>query len=75
MRDLLVARTPVVFQRDLYAVAALAGAALVVIGHRFAWPVAPTALGAASVCFAVRVVAIWRGWSLPIARSNDDGEQ
>jgi len=73
MRDLLVARTPVVFERDLYAVAALAGAALVVVGHWFAWPVVPTALAAAGVCFAVRVLAIWRGWSLPVARSNDEG--
>jgi uncharacterized membrane protein YeiH len=75
MRDLLVARTPVVFERDLYAVAALAGAALVVVGHRFAWPVVPTALAAAGVCFAVRVLAIWRGWSLPLARSDDESHQ
>ena len=75
MRDLLVARTPVVFQRDLYAVAALAGAALVVVGHRITWPVVPTALGAATICFALRVLAILRGWSLPVARSDDESHQ
>lgn len=75
MRDLLVARTPAVFQRDLYAVAALAGAALVVVGHRLAWPVVPTALGAAGACFALRVLAIWRGWSLPVARPSDEGHE
>ncbi len=32
-RDLLVARTPVVLQAELYAVAALAGGGLVAIGH------------------------------------------
>ena len=32
-RDLLVARTPAVLQSDLYAVTALAGATLVVVGH------------------------------------------
>jgi uncharacterized membrane protein YeiH len=75
MRDLLVVRTPVVFQRDLYAVAALAGAALVVVGHQRAWPVVLTALGAAIVCFALRVLAIWRGWSLPVARSSDESQK
>src|SRR5690242_18892918 len=37
-RDLLVARTPVVLQSDLYALAALAGAAVVVVGHELNWP-------------------------------------
>ena len=32
-RDLLIARTPAVLKGDLYAVAALAAAALVVVGH------------------------------------------
>ncbi|MDQ2703303.1 MAG: TRIC cation channel family protein, partial [Pseudomonadota bacterium] len=34
-RDVLAMRVPVVLQSDLYAVAALAGAAVVVIAHRF----------------------------------------
>jgi uncharacterized membrane protein YeiH len=71
IRDLLVARTPVVFQRDLYAVAALASAVLVVVGYQLAWPAVPTALGAALVCFALRLVAIWRRWSLPVARFGE----
>jgi uncharacterized membrane protein YeiH len=72
MRDLLVARTPAVFQRDLYAVAALAGATLVVVGHRLAWSAVPTALGAAGLCFVLRVLAIWRSWSLPLAQPRDE---
>ena len=75
MRDLLVARTPAVLQRDLYAVAALAGSALVVVGQRLSWPAVPTAIGAASVCFALRLLAIWRGWGLPVARLSDEGKE
>jgi uncharacterized membrane protein YeiH len=67
-RDLFVVRTPAVLRRDLYAVAALAGASLVVIGQGLSWPVIPTAILAAAACFVLRVVAIWRGWSLPVAR-------
>ena len=70
VRDLLVARTPAVLQSDLYAVAALAGASLVVGGHLLRWPVVPTAIAAAALCFAIRLIAIRRGWNLPVARPD-----
>lgn len=71
-RDLLVAQTPAVLKGDLYAVAALATAALVVIGNLLAWPVVPTAVGAGLICLAIRVLAIRRGWGLPIARGGSE---
>ena len=70
-RDLLVARTPAVLQGDLYAVAALLGAGVVVVGHLLGWPVVPTAIGGAMACLALRLLAIRRGWSLPVARSDE----
>jgi uncharacterized membrane protein YeiH len=77
-RDLLVARTPVVLRSDLYALAALAGAALVVIGHELNFPVVPTAIAGAAVCFGLRLMAIRYGWNLPVARpigsSEEDGK-
>jgi uncharacterized membrane protein YeiH len=69
-RDLLVARTPTVLRRDLYAVAALVGAALVVTGRLLGWPAIPTAIAAAAACFAIRLVAIRRGWNLPVSRQE-----
>jgi len=66
-RDLLVASTPAVLKGDLYAVAALAAAAIVVIGHLLGWPVVPTAAGAGLLCLAIRLLAIRRGWGLPVA--------
>lgn len=70
VRDLLVARTPAVLQRDLYALAALAGAALVVAGQLLDWPPIPTAIAGAVVCFGLRLAAIRRGWNLPTAGSS-----
>ncbi len=67
MRDVLVKEIPVVLRADFYAVAALAGAAVVVAGHVFHWPPIPTAVAGASVCFFMRLTAIRRGWSLPVA--------
>lgn len=67
LRDLLVNEIPVVLRAELYAVAALSGATVVVAGHLLRWPSAPTAIAGAFVCFAMRCIAIRRGWSLPLA--------
>ena len=75
VRDLLVARTPPVLERGLYAVPALVGAVLVVFGHRLNWPVVPTAVTAAVVCFAIRLLAIRLGWNLPVAEAGSRSER
>ena len=66
-RDVLVAQVPSVLQRELYAVAALAGALVVVVGHALALPPAPMAVAGAMLCFALRWLAIRRGWRLPVS--------
>src|ERR1051325_5109842 len=53
MRDVLVSDIPVVLRSDLYAVAALAGAMVVVAGHVLDASAAAAAAGAA-VCFGIR---------------------
>jgi uncharacterized membrane protein YeiH len=74
VRDLLVNEVPTVLRREIYAVACLAGAAVVVLGDWLRLPPAPVAVTAALLCFGLRMVAIWRKWHLPIAeppsRSN-----
>lgn len=65
LRDLLVKEVPVVLHADLYAVAALGGAAVVVAGHVARWPPTATTIAGATLCFALRLIAIRRGWSLP----------
>jgi uncharacterized membrane protein YeiH len=67
VRDLLLSRVPVVFQSDIYALAALAGAAVVVCGHWLHWPEVPTAIGGAVLCFGLRILAMWFNWHLPSA--------
>lgn len=69
-RDVLLAEIPAVLRSDLYAVAALAGAAVVVGGHLLHFPIVITALAGGLVCFSLRVIAIRRGWRLPIANKG-----
>ncbi len=74
MRDLLLSRVPVVFQSDIYALAALAGAVVVVVGHWLQWPAVPTAIAGALLCFGLRILAMWFRWHLPSAH-HDRGDR
>ena len=73
LRDVLLAQVPTVLRSDLYAVAALAGAAVVVIGSLFGMAPVATATAGALLCFALRMMAIHHGWHLPRAKRPDDG--
>ena len=66
-RDVLLAQIPTVLRSELYAVAALMGATVVVLGDRFAIAPVVSAIAGAALCFALRVMAIRRGWHLPKA--------
>lgn len=66
MRDVLAHRAPTIFRSELYATPALAGATLAVLGSRWGWNVWLVALPAALLCFAWRVLAIWRDWRAPL---------
>lgn len=69
-RDILLAEIPAVLRSDLYAVAALAGAAIVVGGHMLNLPVIVTTVSGGLVCFGLRMMAIrWR-WHLPAANKG-----
>jgi uncharacterized membrane protein YeiH len=67
LRDVLVAQVPTVLRAELYAVAALAGAVVVVVGHVLNLPPTTMAIAGAGLCFGIRLIAIWRGWHLPVA--------
>jgi uncharacterized membrane protein YeiH len=69
VRDLLVSEVPAVFRTDIYAMAALAGASVVVVGNSLQLPPQPFAFGGALLCFAIRMLAIYRRWHFPVART------
>jgi len=67
-RDVLLAEIPTMLRADLYAVAALAGAAVVVIGDALQFSSTAVTIAGAALCFGLRLMAIHYGWHLPIAR-------
>lgn len=66
-RDVLLAEVPSVLRSDLYAVAALAGASVVVVGNLLGLPIVLMAVLGGGICFGMRMMAIRRGWRLPVA--------
>jgi uncharacterized membrane protein YeiH len=67
VRDVLLAQVPGVLHSDVYAAAALAGAAVVVMGLRLKMPRGLAMSLGAAACFLLRMVAAWRHWNLPRA--------
>lgn len=70
VRDVLVAEVPVVLRSELYASAALVGAAVVAVGDALALPRPPVLAAGAACCFALRFMAMRYGWRLPTARRH-----
>ena len=71
-RDVLAGEVPFVLRADLYALAALAGGAIVSVGTIMGVkPTYPMLLGAA-VCIFLRLMAIYYHWRAPVARRRDD---
>ena len=73
-RDLLLAEIPIVLRAQLYAVAALTAAAVVVIGQTLQLPMVLVTAAALIICFCLRVMAIRYGWQLPVPKFNRDRE-
>jgi uncharacterized membrane protein YeiH len=66
-RDILLTDIPTVLRAELYAVAALLGAAIVVIAYVLRLPSGYATVVGAVLCFGLRVLAMRRGWRLPVA--------
>lgn len=70
LRDVLLAEIPAVLRSDLYAVAALAGAAVVAGGSMLPLPPVVPAIAGGILCLGLRMMAIRRGWHLPLANRD-----
>ncbi|HEY1853929.1 MAG TPA: trimeric intracellular cation channel family protein [Solirubrobacterales bacterium] len=72
LRDLLLGEVPVVLRRDLYAVPALTGAAIVAVAYRLGAEAVIVPVLAALVCFAMRLAGLRYALDLPRAGARGD---
>ncbi len=70
LRDVMAGESPAVLRGDVYAVAALTGAAVVVGGRMLEFPSGLVAVAGAGICFGLRLLAIRRRWQLPLPRGG-----
>jgi uncharacterized membrane protein YeiH len=72
VRDVLAGEIPFVLRADLYALAALAGGAIVSAGSMTSVGSSHTMLAGAAVCIFLRVMAICFNWRAPTPRRPGD---
>lgn len=70
VRDLLSSQVPMVLQREVYASACIAGAALLYLLDRTSLPATWSLLAAAVTVTVIRLLAIRYNWSLPRASGS-----
>lgn len=67
-RDVLVGVVPTVLRRELYAVPAVLGGALIVVGDGLDAQRGWTAGAGALLVIVLRLLGVWRNWHFPVAR-------
>ena len=65
IRDILLARIPVILKKEIYASAAILGAAIVVIGDYLGYSSEIVSAIAIVVCFGFRFLGLYFHWDLP----------
>jgi uncharacterized membrane protein YeiH len=72
LRDVLTKRVPTVLRSGLYAIPALAGATVTVITTELGVYGLPAAIGAAAVCFGIRMLGVRFDLNAPSPPGEDD---
>lgn len=70
LRDVILNRVPIILEKEIYALAALMGALVVVLGNYFKWVSADfTSIVALLTCFIIRILALRFHWNLPATKT------
>jgi uncharacterized membrane protein YeiH len=67
IRDLLLAKVPGILRSDVYATAAFAGAAVLILALRLGYSRSIAGISGGATCFLLRMVSAWQHWNLPRA--------
>jgi uncharacterized membrane protein YeiH len=65
VRDIFLAHVPNVLRSDIYATAAMAGAAVMIAARKLKLSHNWAAVCGGVFCFTLRMVSVWRHWNLP----------
>lgn len=74
LRDILINEEPLIFRKDIYAMACLLGGVAYGAVMAFGGNAVACGVACAVVTLTVRVLALKFGWHLPMMHPDDDGE-
>ena len=72
LRDVLAAEIPLIFRSEVYAVASLLGAVIIIVSSQIGFSGIPAEILAALATFTLRMVSVQRGWKIPVARPKTE---
>ncbi|WP_213308895.1 trimeric intracellular cation channel family protein [Paraburkholderia sacchari] len=75
LRDILLSRVPAILEREIYASAALLGAALQIGLNVVGWSSFWTPWVATAACVTLRLAALHFGWRLPVFHARDGAKR
>ena len=70
LRDIMAAEVPLIFRSEVYAVASMLGAIIIIVASQTGFSGIPAEILAALATFILRMVSVQRGWKIPVARSK-----
>lgn len=75
LRDILLSRVPAILEREIYASAALLGAAMQIGLTAMDWSSFWTPWVATSACVALRLASLYFGWRLPVFHTRESAKR
>jgi len=75
IRDILINEVPLVFRKDIYAIACIAGGIVYIIGYSVGLQAEVNAILSAIIVISIRTLAVKYHWQLPILKGEDHKEE
>lgn len=72
IRDVLMNEVPLIFRKEIYAMACIAGGIIYILCNEAGWNAAGCALVSCTVVIATRMLAVHYGWSMPKLKAEDN---
>lgn len=70
LRDVLAAEVPLIFRSEIYAVASLFGAVIVIVAFETGLLAVPAEIIATAAVFTLRELSVRRGWKIPVSKQT-----
>src|SRR5207247_509030 len=72
LRDVLGAEVPLIFRGEIYAVASILGAVIIILASQTGLSGIPAETIAAIATFGLRMISVRKGWRIPLAMPKPD---